>query len=45
MWFTVICPRRVIRVKAKSVQALTQALNEVGIKFIGVHDESAPTEA
>lgn len=35
--YTVIDETAVAQVNAKSVQALTQALNSVGIKFIGIH--------
>lgn len=38
--FTVITKKRVYRVAAKSVQQLTQALNDVGIKFQAVHEDT-----
>ena len=35
--FTVITETRVIRVKARSIQHLTQALHSVGIAYLGIH--------
>ena len=37
--FTVIGKKRVFRVKAKSVQALTRALRAVGIPWQGIHED------
>jgi hypothetical protein len=37
--FTVIGKKRVFRVKAKSVQALTKALRSVGIVWQGIHED------
>lgn len=37
--FTVVCKNRVLRVRAKSVQHLTQALNGVGISFLAIHED------
>lgn len=39
--FTVIGKRRVYRVNAKSVQALTRALRDVGIVWQAVHEDKA----
>ena len=36
--FTVIQPKRVIRVEAKSIQALTRALKEQGQRWLGIHE-------
>ena len=37
--FTVVTKRRVFRVRAKSVQALTRALRAVGITWQGIHED------
>lgn len=39
MFFTVITAKRVLRVKAKSIQALTQALHEVGISYLAIEQD------
>lgn len=39
--FTVVTKKRVIRVAARSIQHLTQALREVGIVYQGVHEDKA----
>lgn len=36
--FTIIQPSRVIRVEAKSIQALTRALKAVGQRWLGIHE-------
>lgn len=36
--FTVITERRVLRVKARSIQHLTQALHSVGIEYLAIHE-------
>lgn len=38
-YFTVIQPKRVLRIKAKSVQALTRALHASGLKWLAVHQD------
>lgn len=38
--FTVITETRVLRVKARSIQHLTQALNAVGITYLGIHRDT-----
>lgn len=40
-FYTVIRKRTVWRVRAKSVQQLTQALNDLGIKFQSVWEDQA----
>ncbi|UDG78767.1 hypothetical protein SEA_INDYLU_65 [Microbacterium phage IndyLu] len=37
--FTVIGKRRVFRVSAKSVQALTKAMRAVGLTWQGIHED------
>ncbi|QUE26100.1 hypothetical protein SEA_SANASANA_62 [Microbacterium phage SanaSana] len=37
--FTVVGKKRVYRVKAKSVQALTRALRSVGIVWQAIHED------
>ena len=37
--FTVVCKNRVLRVRAKSVQHLTQALNSARISFLSIHED------
>ncbi|UVF61117.1 hypothetical protein SEA_EULA_62 [Microbacterium phage Eula] len=37
--FTVISKKRVFRVRAKSVQALTRALRSVGIVWQAIHED------
>ena len=39
--YTVITETRVLRVKARSIQHLTQALKFVGITFLGIHKDDA----
>lgn len=36
--FTVIQPARVLRVEAKSIQALTRALKAAGQRWLGIHE-------
>lgn len=43
--FTVVTKKRVIRVSAKSVQHLTQALRSVGIAWQGIHEDKPAAEA
>lgn len=40
MFFTVITEKRVIRVKAKSIQYLTQTLHSLGIVTLGIHADA-----
>ena len=37
--FTVVSKKRVYRVKAKSIQALTKALRAAGIVWQGIHED------
>lgn len=37
--FTVITETRVIRVKARSIQQLTQALHHANIKYLGIDQD------
>lgn len=37
MYATVIAGKNVVRINAKSVQELTQALHAAGIRFTGLH--------
>ena len=37
--FTIVTNKAVLRVRALNVQRLTQALHEVGISFIGLHED------
>ena len=37
--FTVIGKKRVFRIRAKSVQALTRAMRSVGIVWQGIHED------
>ena len=38
--FTVITERRVLRVKARSIQHLTQSLRAVGIEYLAIHEDA-----
>lgn len=37
--FTVITEKRVLRVNARSIQHLTQALHSVGIAYLSIHED------
>lgn len=37
--FTVIQPKRILRVNAESVQALTKALKAAGERWLGIHED------
>ena len=37
--FTVVQSTRVLRVNAKSIQALTKALRSVGMKYQAIHED------
>lgn len=37
--FTIITETRVLRVRARSVQQVTQALHAAGIAYIGIHKD------
>lgn len=41
--FTVIGKKRVFRVRAKSVQALTKAMRAVGLTWQGIHEDKEAT--
>lgn len=43
--FTVVTKKRVIRVGAKSIQQLTQALRAVGIVWLAIHEDTEPKKA
>lgn len=39
--FTIIQSHRVLRVRAKSIQALTRALKSVGIRWLAIDEDKA----
>jgi len=41
MFYTVIANNRVLRVKAKSIQALTKALRSAGFRWQAIHEDKA----